>query len=593
MKFSILTPDILFSFFYIFSFVMTSVIILIIGLKRNYDLKSMLLTLITISLFSIIGSRLLTIPILEWANIFNSDLSIDYNGRSALGALIFGFLGLMLSQSMFKFKKPIIDLYAWVTPLGLGLQKTGCFFMGCCYGTSSDRFWSVSYPKGTQAHFNHWSSGFIESDGLTSLSVHPVQLYEMILLFLISYIVFKSINFWKKNGSVILFSLFLFTIFRFLIEFVRDPASSQFNESYIMGIRSLQWIILLVGLAIVSILLFYEKTKVREMFLYHGENREIGKYIKYVLTISIAMYFFHELFSKFEFIVLFVKLIPAIFVVGYSVYENNLSGKYRFISTCLLLTPLILISQSIQDEPTNVKKYKRIDVGASVGSFQNEIAYNPREGECGTTYTHELYEYRYRMGGIGYSQISIEGDKITTYGVNVHGGNSKEINLTKNTENSKFIYGVNPYVSLENRWTGVGVGAQFGNLRWVPSGNLDKKTMDNGTKSSPVTPEFYLRLGRPHILDIKYTYGFNFPSPFPSQTATFSLGTGFGLRENYRFRYGIMQSPNAKFFSAEGLLNKNLGLSATYIYDTEGYYDKDAGSESRLVFGLNYRFNFK
>ncbi len=593
MKNSLLTPEILFSFFYIFSFVMTSVVILIIGLKRKYDLKSLLLTLTTISLFSVVGSRLLTVPLSEWLNIFDLNLSYEYNGRSALGALIFGMFGLLLSQRIFQFKKPIFDLYSWVAPLGLGIQKIGCFFMGCCYGKNSDTFWSVNYPKGTQAHFNHWSSNYIESDALSSLSVHPVQLYEMIFLFIISYIVFKSIKYWKKNGSVLLFSIFLFTIFRFLIEFVRDPASSQFNETYIMGIRSLQWIVLLTGLAFGSLIIIYEKSKIKEIFHYQGENRKIGMYISYVLQSQLLCIFFHELLSKYEFIVLIVKLIPTVFLVGYSVYENNLSRKYRFISICLLLTPLILISQSIPNKSTNVKKYKRIDIGTSMGSFQNEIAYNPQVGECGTSYTHELYEYRYKMGGVGYSQITKKGYTMTTYGVNLHGGNNKEINITNNTEKSKFIYGVNPYATLEDKWIGVGGGVHIGNLRWIPKDKKKKKTFVDGTKSSWIAPEFYFRFGRPHILDFKYAYGFNFPSPFPSQTQAVSLGTGFGLRENYRFRYGVMRSPNAKFISAEGLINQNIGLSATYIYDTESYYGQTAGSETRLVFGLNYRFDFK
>lgn len=593
MKNSLFTPEFLFSFFYILSFVMTSVVILIIGLKRKYDIKSLLLTLTTISLFSVVGSRLMTIPISEWIHIFNSNLSFEYNGRSALGALIFGLFGLLLSQRLFQFKKPIIDLYAWVVPMGLGLQKIGCFFMGCCYGKFSDTFWSVSYPKGTQAHFNHWSSNYIENDALSSLSVHPVQLYEMIFLFIISFIVFKSIKFWKKNGSVMLFSIFLFTIFRFLIEFIRDPDSSQFNESYIMGIRSLQWIVLLIGLAIGSLLIFYEKSKDKEIFHHQVENSKMEMYISYILTISFAMYFFHELLSEFEFIVVLTKLIPTIFLVGYTVYKNDLSRKFRFISVCFLVTPLVLISQSVPSKSTDIKKYKRIDVGTSFGSFQNEILYNPQVGECGTSYTHEIYEYRYSMGGIGYSQITKKGNKMTSYGINLYGGNNKEINITNNTEKSKFIFGVNPYVSFEAKWIGLGGGAHFGILRWIPKDPIKEKSFADGTKSSWIAPGYYFRFGRPHILDIKYAYGFNFPSPFPSQTQAISLGTGFGLRENYRFRYGFMQSPNAKFISAEGLINQNLGISATYIYDTEGWYGQTAKSESRIVFGLNYRFDFK
>ena len=112
-------------------------------------------------------------------------------------------------------------------------------------------------------------------------------------------------------------------------------------------------------------------------------------------------------------------------------------------------------------------------------------------------------------------------------------------------------------------------------------------------KTSPVLPEFYFRVGPRHILDIKYAYGFNFPSPFPAQTQEFSIGSGFSLKEDYSLRYGFLMAPSAKFISAEGLINDQFGFKFSYIFDTEGIGGGEVDSSTRLVFGLNYRFDFE
>jgi len=58
-------------------------------------------------------------------------------------------------------------------------------------------------------------------------------------------------------------------------------------------------------------------------------------------------------------------------------------------------------------------------------------------------------------------------------------------------------------------------------------------------------------------------------------------------------RYGYLWGPNAKFISAEGLFNEKLGFKFSYIFDTEGIGGGEMDSSTRLVFGLNYRFDFE
>ena len=225
---------------------------------------------------------------------------------------------------------------------------------------------------------------------------------------------------------------------------------------------------------------------------------------------------------------------------------------------------------------------------------------SPQEGECGTTYTHEDYEYLYRIGGGGLSFITTEEKSITTKGINLFGGVSKEYNLTKQSDKTDFLFGVNPYIKYDLKWLGFGAGAHIGNIRWVPGSPIDRPSFNRGTRFSPVLPEVLFRVGRRDILDLQYRYGFNLPVSLPVLLHEFSLGTGFGFKTDYSLRFGAAVSENysTTFISAEALLGKKIGLSFKYNFGGYDFYYSDNYYEfierkGRIQFGANYRFGFK
>ena len=67
---------------------------------------------------------------------------------------------------------PFADLVATYAGILQGVARTGCFFAGCCYGSSSTAGWSVLYT---------------DPDSVAPLyaQLHPVQLYSAALLLLI------------------------------------------------------------------------------------------------------------------------------------------------------------------------------------------------------------------------------------------------------------------------------------------------------------------------------------------------------------------------------------------------------------------------
>ncbi len=129
-------------------------------------------------------------------------------GMSFHGAVI----GIIISTYLFSIKYKInifyfLDLVALSAPIGIFLGRISNFINSELYGRETDVFWSVK---------------FILVDNLNR---HPSQLYEAILegliLFLILNFLFSRAN--KQHGYISSLFLINYSIFRFIIEYTREP----------------------------------------------------------------------------------------------------------------------------------------------------------------------------------------------------------------------------------------------------------------------------------------------------------------------------------------------------------------------------------
>lgn len=120
-------------------------------------------------------------------------------GRSVLGALFFGTLGVMLTKRVFGIKLRLGNVIAPPVALGVGIGRLGCFFNGCCYG--------IVAPFGVNF-----------GDGQTRL---PTQLFESAFN-LIAFVILHRLKDRVKTPGI-LFKAYLLSyfVFRFFNEFVR------------------------------------------------------------------------------------------------------------------------------------------------------------------------------------------------------------------------------------------------------------------------------------------------------------------------------------------------------------------------------------
>jgi len=114
------------------------------------------------------------------------------------------------------------DAFAPGIAFGHALGRLGCFMAGCCYGRQTDLPWAVVF---TDPLANKLSGTPLE------LPLHPTQLYEMVAeLFLCALLLWL----WPRRtaaGQIIGTWLFLYGIFRYFSEFLRDDPErgSMFN----------------------------------------------------------------------------------------------------------------------------------------------------------------------------------------------------------------------------------------------------------------------------------------------------------------------------------------------------------------------------
>ena len=135
------------------------------------------------------------------------------SGRTIVGGLIGGTLGVWITKKMAGIKAKRGNLFAPAIALGVAVGRFGCFFNGCCYGKPTTLPWAVNFGDGIMRH--------------------PTQLYES--AFMLSMFFVLKFGFRKqevKPGFLFNFLMLAYFIFRFLVEFIREERVAFFHLTY-------------------------------------------------------------------------------------------------------------------------------------------------------------------------------------------------------------------------------------------------------------------------------------------------------------------------------------------------------------------------
>ena len=140
-----------------------------------------------------------------------------------------GVVGVIITSYIFcKIHKlnpfTYLDFVSLSAPIGIFFGRLANFLNSELYGRQTDILWSVKFLK------------------IDNLNRHPSQIYEAILEGLILFII---LNFFLKSlirspGKISCFFLIFYSLFRFIIEFTREP---DLHIGLILGILSIGQVI--------------------------------------------------------------------------------------------------------------------------------------------------------------------------------------------------------------------------------------------------------------------------------------------------------------------------------------------------------------
>ena len=174
-----------------------------------------------IVLSSILGSKLLMVLAEPGGYLARPSRLLSLEFWQAAGVFYGGLAGAVLGSALYARRHPdlpfwrLTDSAAPAIALGQSIGRLGCFSAGCCYGKPADLPWAVTF-----------TSEYARQNVGVPLNVplHPVQLYESALTFLLFLVLI--VMHWKRQfvGQVFCFYLVGYGILRFILEFYRgDP----------------------------------------------------------------------------------------------------------------------------------------------------------------------------------------------------------------------------------------------------------------------------------------------------------------------------------------------------------------------------------
>ncbi len=135
-----------------------------------------------------------------------------------------GLIGAVIAGVLFSRRRKIpfwviADSAIVTAPIGLGLGRIGNFINGELFGRPTDLPWGMVFPDGGP------------------LPRHPSQLYESLMEGFVLFIVLWTLRQRAfRDGMMVVFFVFFYGIFRFFMEFFREPDA---HLGFVLGVLTM------------------------------------------------------------------------------------------------------------------------------------------------------------------------------------------------------------------------------------------------------------------------------------------------------------------------------------------------------------------
>jgi phosphatidylglycerol:prolipoprotein diacylglycerol transferase len=598
----------LYQLFYMFAFLAAYTVMIYEGYRRRLPMLAWVLILASIRLAVVAGTKVFSYSSADWQYMFANHVFLQNTQKTMFGGVLLGAGAYLLARYLLKFRHSVWDTVAVAFPVAVSIQTIGCFFYGCCYGTTSDIPWSVQYPVMSLAHYHQFESGLLTHNDLYSLPVHPVQLYQALGGILTVLIVLKFRKRWKAEGSTLLSSLIIFALFRFLAEFFRDPMSNKTGGEMLWIMKQVQWQYLGFAFLMTLLLLWREKTYKTGRTLPESYVPRLSTQILFLMSLVIIFLLLHKWFTLPEVIALNIALLPAVFLVGRELYLAYAPLRIKWVYALAAILPLFLMSQTLpqtQIDSTLTKTYKTYHTaggGFSTGNYTTERTTYSGSG-CDRVSDVHYFKQQYTTGGLGYSftRMTTGSEEILTYGATIGTGRFTETNFQTDVETSWLLVDAGGYIKYDTKWIGLGAGLHLGNLVYskgdVSRNGLSMLDLNHAYFKTPIFPSGYLRVGRPRYFFADVHIADQFPVSAPGLAFLAGIGTGFGFINGPTLRLGSsLTDESTMYVSAYIPIHNKFVIEPIYLWTNKNaVYPSYPNNlpENQFSLGLSYRFGHK
>lgn len=137
-------------------------------------------------------------------------------GKTVVGALLGGLIGVEITKKIVGIRQSTGDVFVVPLIVGTAVGRIGCFLTGLSdrtYGIATTLPWGIDFGDG--------------------IPRHPTQLYEILFLICLIFLVKLRRRYPYQNGDLFKFYLISYLSFRFLIDFIKPDFHPLFGLSAI------------------------------------------------------------------------------------------------------------------------------------------------------------------------------------------------------------------------------------------------------------------------------------------------------------------------------------------------------------------------
>jgi len=159
-----------------------------------------------------------------------------------LAMLLVGLIYARLRKITLKQFLKISDLIALAAPLAIAVGRIGCSLINDHQGRETSLLWGIVWPDGTVRH--------------------PIAEYLIIANLIIFFLLWFLRKRLKQPGQLFLAFLFLYSLSRFLLDFLRTN-----DPRYFLGLSTAQWLSLAVLSVIIGITVYRKRSSLAKIKL--------------------------------------------------------------------------------------------------------------------------------------------------------------------------------------------------------------------------------------------------------------------------------------------------------------------------------------